>query len=127
MCQPCRIKPRIVQWTTCLVRHQLFYCIQTLQTSLTADKYRVVLKQGHPDYINASFVNVSLTVSFIRQLVNYCLLSLVHFQSYKHKRAFIVTQNPMENTSGDFWKMVVERDCRAIVMLNPLEENGQVS
>ena len=23
-----------------------------------ADKYRVVLKQGNPDYINASFVNV---------------------------------------------------------------------
>ena len=127
MCQPCRIKPRIVQWTISLVRHQLLYCIQTLQTSLTADKYRVVLKQGHPDYINASFVNVSLTVSFIKQLVKYCLLSLVYFQSYKHKRAFIVTQNPMENTSGDFWKMIVERDCRAIVMLNPLEENGQVS
>ena len=33
----------------------------------------------------------------------------------------------MENTSGDFWRMIVERDSRAIVMLNPLKEGGEVS
>ena len=38
---------------------QALYCIQILQSFFsTADKYRVVLKQGNPDYINASFVNV---------------------------------------------------------------------
>ena len=59
-CQPYRIKQRIVQWTICLVRHKLLYCIQILQSFFlhAADKYRVVLKQGNPDYINASFVNV---------------------------------------------------------------------
>ena len=77
-----------------------------------------MLKQGHPDYINASFVNVRHSSAFV---------TVPHyFQSYKHKRAFIVTQNPMKNTSEDFWKMIVERDCRAIVMLNPLQENGEV-
>ena len=33
----------------------------------------------------------------------------------------------MENTSRDFWKMIVERDCRAIVMLNPLKEGDEAS
>ena len=32
----------------------------------------------------------------------------------------------MENTSGDFWRMIVERDCRVIVMLNLLKE-GEAS
>ena len=37
----------------------MLYSIQILQSFFsTADKYRVVLKQGNPDYINASFVNV---------------------------------------------------------------------
>ena len=33
----------------------------------------------------------------------------------------------MENTSGDFWRMIVERDCRVIVMLNPLKEGDEAS
>ena len=49
------------------------------------------------------------------------------FKGYKHKKAFIVAQNPMESTTKDFWKMVRERECTVVVMLCGLEENGQVS
>ena len=47
------------------------------------------------------------------------------FSTYQHMRAFIdIPVNPIENTSGDFRKIIGQRDCRAIVMLNPLEESG---
>ena len=53
---------------------------------------------------------------------SYCLV-----QGYKHKKAFIVAQSPMESTAKDFWKMIVERECTAVVMLCGFEEDGQVS
>ena len=48
-------------------------------------------------------------------------------KGYKHKKAFVVAQNPMESTTRDFWKMVKERECTVVVMLCSLKENGQVS
>ena len=87
-----------------------------------ANKHRVVLlKEGHPDYIHASFVNVSnVIILYSRYKI------VITCQSYKQKEAYIVTQNPMERTSGVFWQMIVERDCRVIVMLCPMQEDGQV-
>ena len=37
-----------------------------------------------------------------------------------------MAQSPMESTTRDFWKMIVERECRAVVMLCGLEEDGNV-
>ena len=48
-------------------------------------------------------------------------------KGYKKKKAFIITQGPMENTCRDFWKMVYERDSSAIVMLSGIIENDKVS
>ena len=48
-------------------------------------------------------------------------------QGYKQKKPFIVAQSPMKNTSRDFWKMIVERNCSAVVMLCGLEEDGKVT
>jgi len=62
----------------------------------------VVLKAEHPDYINASFAN-----------------------GYKQKKAFIIAQGPLDTTCRDFWKMVYERNCGAIVMLSAISENGE--
>ena len=67
-----------------------------------AEKWRVVLKGESKDYIHASFAN-----------------------GYKQKKAFILTQGPMNNTCRDFWKMVYERNCGAIVMLSAIVENEE--
>ena len=48
-------------------------------------------------------------------------------QGYKQKKAYIIAQGPLENTCRDFWKMIYERDCCAIVMLSGVAEGGQVS
>lgn len=48
------------------------------------------------------------------------------WQGYKQKKAFIITQGPLENTCRDFWKMVYERDCSSIVMLSGIVENDKV-
>ena len=55
------------------------------------------------------------------------MVAIDFLKGYKHKKAFIVAQNPMESTTKDFWKMVRERECTVVVMLCGLEENGQVS
>ena len=54
----------------------------------------------------------------------HCLSSLS--QGYRQRVAFIVTQAPMENTIGDFWRMIWEQKSAAIVMLTELEEGGKV-
>ena len=48
--------------------------------------------------------------------------SLLCTQGYKQQKAFIITQGPMDTTTRDFWKMVYDRKCSAIVMLSKLSE-----
>ena len=64
------------------------------------DKHRVPLKGEHPDYINAVFIN-----------------------GYKQRKAFIIAEGPMQSTCRAFWKMIMDRECHAIVMLGHLNEN----
>ncbi len=45
----------------------------------------------------------------------------------EHPRRYIATQAPLEDTRGDFWRMVWEQQTRVIVMLTDLEEQGLVS
>lgn len=47
-------------------------------------------------------------------------------QGYKQKRGFIIAQAPMSNTTGEFWKMVHEREVAVIVMLSEFYEDGKV-
>ena len=59
---PWRRRGRTEVWTTSHVSSVGERGEETLvMTSLsTADRYRVILKQEYPDYINATFVNVSI-------------------------------------------------------------------
>ncbi|XP_041379294.1 receptor-type tyrosine-protein phosphatase alpha-like [Gigantopelta aegis] len=50
---------------------------------------------------------------------------MVQTAGYREKKAFIIAQSPMENTSRDFWKMIMDYKVSAIVMLCKLEENGE--
>ena len=48
-------------------------------------------------------------------------------QGYKQQKAFIIAQGPLESTCTDFWKVVYDRKCGAIVMLSQLTEGGEVA
>ena len=48
-------------------------------------------------------------------------------QGYKHKRAFIVAEGPMQNTVRNFWKMIYDRKCAVVVMVSGLVEGGEES
>ena len=52
----------------------------------------------------------------------FLFFSLLCTQGYKQQKAFIITQGPMDTTTRDFWKMVYDRKCGAIVMLSKLSE-----
>lgn len=45
---------------------------------------------------------------------------------YMQKRAFIATQAPIPDTIPDFWRMIWEQECHAIVMLSQEMESGKV-
>ena len=49
-----------------------------------------------------------------------CVLH-VH-QSYKERKALILTQMPLKNTKDDFWALVQKHDVHIIVMLNTVDE-----
>ena len=46
-------------------------------------------------------------------------------QGYKHQKAFIIAQGPLQSTVRNFWKMIYDRKSAVIVMLSDLKEGGQ--
>ena len=71
---------------------------------LPSNNFRVTLlgDKNQSDYICASFLD-----------------------GYRQRSAFIITQAPMTETLGDFWRMVWEHKSAAIVMLAQLVEDGK--
>ena len=52
---------------------------------------------------------------------------LLMMQGFSSKREFIATQGPLPSTKDDFWRMIWEYNCQAIVMLTLCVEHGRVS
>lgn len=67
------------------------------------DHSRVKLQHGEKDYINASRLEVP-----------------------EAHRAYILTQGPLPNTTGHFWQMVWEQNCKAVLMLNKVIEKNAI-
>ena len=45
-------------------------------------------------------------------------------KGYKHKKAFIIAEGPLESTIRNFWKMIYDRKCAVVVMVSGLVEEG---
>ena len=130
----------------CLCTYWSIFILHT--DNLTRVRLRPTGVKG-ADYINASFVDVSTKPD--SWLVHCCTLLIVpswppplhppssslflfslwlirfpSLQGYKHRRAYIVTQGPLESTVNDFWRMISEHKSRTIVMLCNLEEEEKV-
>lgn len=58
---------------------------------------------------------------FIFYLLLLFIRSISILQSHKQPAAFIVTQHPLPNTMGDFWRLVFDYNCSSIVMLNEMD------
>lgn len=69
------------------------------QAAIPFDRNRVILQPvpgvGHSTYINASFI-----------------------EGYDNSESFIITQDPLDSTIGDFWRMVLEQGVNTIVMIS---------
>ncbi|XP_030045417.1 receptor-type tyrosine-protein phosphatase U-like, partial [Microcaecilia unicolor] len=94
--------------------HQLHICQEAKKSSnitknrnqeiLPADVSRPILmsilgRDGSPGYINAVFAN-----------------------SYAEEDKFIITQLPLKETVPDFWALVYDYNCSAVVLMNKMQE-----
>lgn len=100
----------------------------------------IPVKRGeeNTDYVNASFIDVSVEAPRISVvLLKVCclpffFLSARHFlsvtasQGYRQKDSYMASQGPLQHTIEDFWRMIWEWRSCSIVMLTELEERGQV-
>ena len=99
---------------------------------ISVSKYRPYLTsyiKGRTDYINAVCVPVFYwsTYRFVSFpslqyiIIFHCLI--VSFQSFTEPSAFILTQYPLKDTEVDLWRLCMDHNVHALVVLG---ENSQV-
>ncbi|WKY11776.1 hypothetical protein Q1695_003386 [Nippostrongylus brasiliensis] len=77
-------------------------------------------KNRYLDVVCLDHSRVKLTFE-VPPCSNYIHASWVRFE--KHDRVFIATQAPLENTIEDFWRMVFQESCSAIINLTNDQED----
>lgn len=107
---------------------------------LPETRVHLSIRDGDPlsDYINANFVRVS--EGFIFNSVHFPVCPFAPPQkSTKIKKFYLIQgnkgeeklyiacQGPMESTIEDFWRMIWEQQCKVVLMITDLQENGIVS
>lgn len=45
-------------------------------------------------------------------------INATFIEGYDHSEQFIITQDPMEDSIGDFWRMISEQSINTIVMVS---------
>lgn len=54
-------------------------------------------------------------------------INAVQVDGFRSPGRYIVSQQPLPNTVGDFWRMVWERQCTVIISLNEIDPKEKVS
>lgn len=79
------------------------HCKNRSELVIPFDRNRVILTpipgREHSTYINASFV-----------------------EGYDNSESFIITQDPIEDTISDFWRMISEQGINTIVMISEVKD-----
>ena len=90
---------------------------------------RIMLAQ---DATNSTYINASrIQVCSVACEISICIWVVLPFHAwikgYKLSCIYIATQGPLSNSVNDFWKMIMEQQCKTIVMLCALMEEGEES
>ncbi|XP_022353431.1 receptor-type tyrosine-protein phosphatase-like N isoform X2 [Enhydra lutris kenyoni] len=82
-----------------------------------------IKKNRHPDFLPYDHARIKLKVESSPSRSDYINASPI-IEHDPRMPAYIATQGPLSHTIADFWQMVWESGCTAIVMLTPLVEDG---
>ncbi|KAK9883918.1 hypothetical protein WA026_004860 [Henosepilachna vigintioctopunctata] len=106
---------------------QMDYLIQTqwkddaMKSVAEADENFVVcpVKNRFPEFVPDNKCRIPLT-RYPESDFSSSYINAIKVDGFRNPGRFIVTQTPMPNTLGDFWRLVMEQQTRVIISLNEL-------
>jgi protein-tyrosine phosphatase len=60
-----------------------------------------------------------------KNLLHNIILNNFLLQGYDNSESFVITQDPLESTIADFWRMISEQCITTLVMLSDLKEGSK--
>lgn len=93
-----------------------------LEIASTDDE--IYLQQAHKlEAVRFFFCPIVLYTEYLMSLMFthrnfiYMLMRVMAFQGYTKPREYIVTEWPLKHTVGEFWSLVYDQECSAVVVL----------